>query len=180
MKTRLSFLALALIGTAAHAAPFSGPIVGAQVDFTRYRDAGTAEKTATSPNLLVGYGFDYGNRFIGEVNAEVQLGKSSKAAIDEYDGAEMKRKSHTALAYQHGYLINPNLLGYGKVRYSYGKMEWDNEGDFTVKGPGIGLGAKYALTPNVEVGAEYVFDRISDGDHRVNTHNVGINLGYRF
>lgn len=192
-KLGLTLLA-GLISTSAFSAPvgntFTGFGVGLDLTTTKYKEEGT--KRATGVGIIADYGFDFGNNFVGLVEGKVKFNKSKlldRKDADEYTHVDEKWRAN--LSYLQGYRVLPDLLPYVKVSYVATKLEADDKEVFmggsytsheedTGNGFGLGLGLKYAVSSNFEVGAEYLRSRIKfDGEH-VNTDTFGANATYRF
>lgn len=92
---------------------------------------------------------------------------------------EVKQKSDFGLSYVQGYRLTNDVLAYGKVGYRYGKFD-SPAGETNMDGVGYGLGAKYAVTPNVEVGAEWEQARFKKDDLKVKNNSFMATVGYRF
>ncbi|MDH2998799.1 hypothetical protein A1D22_02880 [Pasteurellaceae bacterium LFhippo2] len=171
---KLTLVALAtLFSASAFAAPvgqtFTG--VGAGVDLTtvKYKSAGLQGKQATGASVIVDYGMDYGNNLVGIVEGKVKAG-STKIFHDT------KQKSQYSVAYEQGYRVLPDLLPYAKVDYSVSKVS--NVG--TVQGFGIGAGAKYAVSNDVEVGVQYMRSNLRGHGTKLNGNGYSATAAYRF
>lgn len=87
--------------------------------------------------------------------------------------------------------MTEQFVPYGKVDYRLSQVKHtvqsletqDSESlKDNMKGFGFGLGAKYAITPNVEIGAEYMHNRLKTqkSKDKVSSHNVSLGAAYRF
>lgn len=166
-----------IIATLASASAFAAPVgetftgVGAGIDLTtvKYKSAGLAGKQATGANLVVDYGIDYGNNLVGFAEGKVKLG-STKIFND------VKQKSQYSLAYLQGYRVLPDLLPYAKLNYSFSKV-----GDIgSFKGIGYGVGAKYAVSNDIEVGAEYMRSNLKHSGTKLKGNAFSATAAYRF
>ena len=198
---KLSLLILgALASASVLAAPadknFTGASVGAEIGTTKYKVKNAdverlSAKNTTDLALTGGYGFEYGDsNFVGEVGAKAKV-NSSKALTyqDENIQGKVKEKQRLSVGYSQGYRVTSDLMPYAKVDYIHSRMKStdnDGKGKESFNGVGFGVGAKYAVAPNVEIGAEYVHSRLrgkkdSDGD-RLKLHGNSFNTGvsYRF
>lgn len=179
-----TLIAGSVISASAIAAPagqtFVGPSIGLQLNSEKFKnsDVGGDAKRSTSVELIGDYGFDFGNNFVGLAQAGIQLGKSSKIA--EYYGSNLKRTRNFSIGYAQGYRVLPNLLPYVKLNYDYGKAKWSYGDSGTVKGFGYGVGAKYALSQNVELGVEYTRQHSKDSDNTAKSNVFSFLASYRF
>ncbi len=169
----LTVLALAgLFSVSAFAAPvgntFTGVGVGVDLTTVKYKVDGVKGKQSTGPALVVDYGMDYGDNFVGVVQGKVKVG-STKVFSD------VKQKTKYTVAYQQGYRVASDLLPYVKVDVAQSKV-----GDTNFRGYGYGAGAKYAVSSNVEVGAEYTRSNLRKSGAKLKGNEFTANLGYRF
>lgn len=170
---KLVALAVALTSASAFSAPvgqtFNGVGVGIDLTTIKYKSAGLEGKQATGANLVVDYAIDYGDNFIGIAEAKAKLG-SSKIFNDT------KQKSQYSLGYEQGYRVLPDLLPYVKVNYSLSKV-----GDVgTFKGFGYGLGTKYAVSNDIEVGVEYLRSNLKYSGTKLKGNAFSASAAYRF
>ena len=167
------FALAALSSVSAFAAPvgetFTG--VGVGVDFTtvKYKSAGLEGKQASGANLVVDYGIDYGDNFVGLPEVKAKLG-SSKIFNDT------KQKSQYSVGYAQGYRVLPDLLPYAKVNYSFSKVSEVG----TFKGFGYGVGAKYAVSNDIEIGAEYLRSNLKYSGTKLKGNAFSASAAYRF
>lgn len=188
---KLALVALLGLSSAAIAAPvgetFTGWGVGADLTSTKYQ--GT--KRITGFGIGVDYGFDYGNNLVGLVEGKLKLNNStladSKSATHSF---LLKEQFRLNVSYLQGYRVLPNLLPYIKVGYAVAKYKEENHiytlnGSYatstsgTASGFNLGIGAKYAVSSNFEIGAEYVQGNMKFGSSR-EVHSLGANATYRF
>ena len=170
---KLAMVTLAFASSAAFAAPvgetFTG--VGAGLDLTtvKYKSAGLEGKQATGVNLVVDYGMDYGHNLVGLVEGKAKLG-SSKIFND------VKQKTQFSAGYLQGYRVLPDLLPYAKLNYSVSKV-----GDIgSFKGFGYGAGVKYAVSNDIEIGAEYLRSNLKHSGTKLKGNAFSASAAYRF
>lgn len=170
---KLAVIIATLASASAFAAPvgqtFTGAGVGIDLTTVKYKSAGLAGKQATGANLVVDYGFDYGNELVGFAEGKAKLG-STKIFND------VKQKSQYSAAYLQGYRVLPDLLPYAKVNYSVSKVS--QIGSF--KGIGYGVGAKYAVSNDIEVGAEYMRSNLKHSGTKLKGNAFSASAAYRF
>lgn len=145
--------------------------IGTGLDLTtiKYKNSHLQGKQSTGLHLIVNYGIDYGHDFVGLIEGKIKLG-SSKIFNDT------KQKSHYTLSYAQGYRALPNLLPYVKLNYNISKVS--NIG--SVKGIGYGMGVKYAVSNDIELGIEYTRSNLKYGKSKVAGNAFGANASYRF
>lgn len=170
---KLTFIALAsLLSANTFAAPvgntFTGVGVGVDVTTAKYKVDGVKGKQSTGPVLVVDYGIDQTNNFVGIVQGKAKIG-STKVFSD------VKQKNKYTIAYQQGYRVGADLLPYVKVDASSSKV-----GDQTFRGFGFGAGAKYAVSSDVEIGAEYTRDNLKRSGTKLKGNEFSANATYRF
>ncbi|MDD0823436.1 porin family protein [Mannheimia sp. AT1] len=166
-------LALAcLFSVNAFAAPvgntFTGVGVGVDLATTKYKVDGVKGKQSTGPALIVDYGIEQGNNFVGIVQGKAKIG-STKVFND------VKQKNKYTIAYQQGYRVGSDLLPYIKVDASSSKV-----GNETFRGFGFGAGAKYAVSSDIEIGAEYTRDNLKRSGTKLRGNVFSANAAYRF
>jgi len=76
--------------------------------------------------------------------------------------------------------LTDNALAYGKVGYHYGRFDNLGAKRNNMNGLGYGVGAKYAVAPNVEVGAEWEQTRYKKDNLKVHNNSYMATVGYRF
>ncbi|QIW15328.1 hypothetical protein A4G20_02755 [Pasteurellaceae bacterium RH1A] len=196
---KLTVLALAgLFSTAAMAAPvgstFTGWGAGLDVTSTKYTDL----KQATGVGVVVDYGIDYGNNWVGIIEGKVKLNSSTLLNENDATGhAQIKEKFRASVGYLQGYRVTPAFLPYVKAAYVATKLEGSSSSNVvfedgtvihrssesvseTKGGLGLGVGAKYAVSSNVELGAEYLHTRIKFDGETLKGNTFGVNATYRF
>ncbi|KLT72210.1 membrane protein [Neisseria arctica] len=182
-----ALLAVVALGTsvAAVAAPlattFTGPAVelGAGVSKTDLKNGDWNEKSKADISLRGNYLVDYGSNWIG--GGEVAYKPLSRTIASDGD-ATAKQKYDLSASYVQGYRVASDALVYGKLGYHYGRFDSSSDKNFKggINGLGYGLGAKYAVAPNVEVGAEWEQVRYKDGDAKATNNSYMATVGYRF
>lgn len=183
---------LGLISTAAVAAPvgstFTGFGAGIDLTSTKYEDT----KRATGVGIVADYGIDYGNNFVGLIEGKVKL-NSSKLVEERNEGnhSDLSEKWRANVSYLQGYRVLPDLLPYVKVGYSVTKFKatdrfFTQSGvvntsiSETKSGLNAGLGVKYAISSNFEVGAEYLRGQIKFDGEKLKSNTFSANATYRF
>ncbi|SSY70369.1 porin family protein [Alysiella crassa] len=182
----MSVLAM-LSANAMAAGNFTGASVGLDVEAARYQDkmAGLDSKASGSAILKGDVGFDYGNNLVGILETRAKL-HSSKVLKENKDfSGSAKQKDKYTLGYAQGYRVTSDLLPYVKVEYQNSKVAFsDSEvsDNFSKRfnGFGVGVGTKYAITSNVEAGAEYVYSRLKKGDDKLSGNAFSVGVAYRF
>lgn len=170
---KLAVIFATLAASSAMAAPvgetFTGVGVGVDLTTVKYKSAGLEGKQATGANLVVDYAMDYGDNFVGIVEGKAKLG-STKILNDT------KQKTQFSAGYAQGYRVLPDLLPYVKANYNLSKV-----GDIgTFKGISYGAGAKYAVSNDIEIGAEYQRSNLKYQGTKLKGNAVGANAAYRF
>lgn len=192
MKKLLLATLIGLGSTAAFAVPMSNTFTGfgAGIDLTstKYEEV----KRANGVGLSIDYGIDYGNNFVGLIESKVKL-NSSKLVEEKNatDNNEVSEKWRASVSYLQGYRVLPDLLPYVKVGFSVTKFKAEDRETTgsgsrhvsiseTKSGFNYGLGAKYSVSSNFEVGAEYLRGRIKFDSESINSNTFGVNATYRF
>ena len=161
MKHIAALIVAGAFSASAIAAPvgetFTGVGVGVDLTSAKYKVDGIKGKQSTGPALVVDYGMDYGNNLVGVVQGKAKLG-STKVFSD------VKQNR-----------VGADLLPYVKVDATSSKV-----GDETFRGYGYGAGAKYAVSSNVEVGAEYTRNNLKRSGTKLRGNDFTANVGYRF
>ena len=93
---------------------------------------------------------------------------------------EAKQKYDLSASYIQGYRVTSDAMLYGKVGYHYGRFENPRGDAQGMNGLGYGLGAKYAVTPNVEVGGEWEQVRYKKSGDKATNNAFMATVGYRF
>lgn len=170
---KLSLLLIGLLSSSAFSAPvgqtFNGTGVGLDLTTIKYKNSGLEGKQATGANFVADYALDYGDNFIGLVEGKVKLG-STKIFND------VTQKSLFSAGYAQGYRVMPDLLPYVKANYSVSKVS--DIGN--MKGLGYGLGAKYAVSNDIEIGAEYLRSNLKHSGTKLTGNAFSTSASYRF
>ena len=138
----------------------AGLEVGAGATKSDVRNVNLNEKTKGDVAVRGSYNTQFGqSNWIGGVEAGVK-------PLHRKIAGNAKQKVDANVSYVQGYRLTDNALAYGKVGYHYGRF--DN------------LGAKYAVAPNVEVGAEWEQTRYKKDNLKVHNNSYMATVGYRF
>ena len=187
---KLSILILGTLASASVlAAPapktFTGASVGSEIGTTKYKAGGVSGKNSSDFNLTAGYGFEYGDTgFVGSVEGKV---KPIKSRVFKGANGDIKEKARYGVSYSQGYRVTNDLLPYARIGFTESRLESSSKSKHKARGYDVGLGAKYAVAPNVEVGVEYVHSELrstkknADGSRsklKGNGFNTGVS--YRF
>jgi opacity protein-like surface antigen len=212
MKKLLCLAALLPTVTLAGEAPFTGGFLGGEINFNKqdfsipYDELGygyyfDGKYTAKSSNttgfaVLGGYGFDYGNDFIGIIEGKLSVTgtkvKGERLCYRCENGKIAREYLNVSTGYLQGYRITDRVLPYVKVSLNtavldvkdlpYNSSRVSKEDDITgVYGFGYGFGAKVALNSDLELGAEWLKTDMRGSNHlKVKNKTVGVNLVYKF
>ncbi|MCK3656371.1 hypothetical protein A4G19_11675 [Pasteurellaceae bacterium Macca] len=190
MKKILPLLAIASFSSVAMADNFTGFGVGLEVQKNKYTlKSGNDEvrlvgKRPTSLNLPLSYGFRFGSsNFIGNAELKPLLSGGKFFEGKDINGNKLtgKFKYLGNINYAQGYQLG-NFLPYVKVGVISGKWKIGNETG-KVRGAHYGLGTKYALTNNLELGLEFMRGHLkdkSDKTAKIRVNEFSTNLTYRF
>lgn len=192
MKKLALIAVLGLSSSLAMAAPvgetFKGWGAGVDLTSTKVKDG----KRATGFGLVGDYGFDYGNNLVGLVEGKVKFNDSKFVDVKtSHTRTTVTEKFRVSAGYLQGYRVLPDLLPYVKVSYSVAKFKGQHQYEFaghrasnevssTAGSFGYGLGLKYAVSSNFEVGAEYLRNTGKFEGHRLKANTLGANATYRF
>lgn len=195
MKKVTALVLGALMSASVLAAPtgksFTGASVGVEIGTTKYKIKGsdTSGKNTKDLTLTGGYAFEYGDsQLVGEVGGKAKV-PASKAFTYEKEGKEgkVKEQQRLSVGYSQGYRVTDDLMPYAKVDYIHSRFKDNLGGDkVSANGVGVGVGAKYQVAPNVEVGAEYMHSRLrgekdSDGYRpKLQGNSFSTGVSYRF
>ncbi|WP_416191672.1 outer membrane protein [Neisseria sp. CCUG12390] len=184
-KTLLTTLILTA-AAAATAAPLNqnGTFTGPAVEI----GAGATKSDVKNTNLNEDYEGDvairgshtaqFGNsNWIG--GAEIAV-KPLHRTVATGTAGDVKQKVDASVSYIQGYRLTDDVMAYGKVGYHYGKFKGPDDGSRNMNGVGYGAGVKYAVTPNVEVGAEWEQTRFKKDDSKIHNNGFMATAAYRF
>lgn len=179
---------------------FTGFGVGMDIGVSRYNDA-NADIMDVQPlkyryigdvELTGSYGFDYGEDFIGMIEARAKLGTSRIAGVTSSTrrttgiNGSLEEKNRVSVAYLQGYMVTPNFMPYAKLAYIHTRLRVNADVHGTsissktnAEGFGIGVGAKYAVNNNVEVGGEYLHTRFRGEKLKGNSLSMGATYRFR-
>lgn len=190
-KLALSVL-LGVVSTATFAAPvgstFAGWGVGVDLTSTKYEGL----KRATGVGAIVDYGIDYGNDLVGVIEGKVKFNSSRLQDSRAYGvSTEVNEKWRAGVSYLQGYRVLPDLLPYVKVGYTLTQTDvklrstmpgssYQRSVSNTGNGLAVGIGTKYAVSSNFELGAEYLRSRATFDGLGKNANTLGANATYRF
>ena len=152
----------------------AGLEVGAGVTKSDVRNAKLNEKTKGDVAVRGSYNTQFGqSNWIGGVEAGVK-------PLHRKIAGNAKQKVDANVSYVQGYRLTDDVMAYGKVGYHYGRFNNLDAKRTNMNGLGYGVGAKYAVTPNVEVGAEWEQTRYKKDDLKVHNNSYMATVGYRF
>ena len=186
------------LATAASAAPFDGPFVGAQVGWQseKMRDVKSSfgvapvdeKKESVTGGIFAGYDKAINARFV--VGAEAGLNFASddevqaSAAGNNYS---IDPKYSFDLTARAGYLVNPQTLIYVRGGYTNARVHTtvtnaagiksasDNEDGWLA-----GAGVERQITQNVSARVEYRYSKFGENGGKDQRHRVLAGLSYRF
>lgn len=192
MKKLALIAVLGLSSSLAMAAPvgetFTGWGAGVDLTSTKLKHG----KRATGFGLVGDYGFDYGNNLVGLVEGKLKFNDSKFVDVKtNYARATLKEGFRISAGYLQGYRVLPDLLPYVKLSYSISKFKSEYEyraggysashsSSSTASSLGYGLGVKYAVSSNFELGAEYLRNTGKFEGHSLKANTFGANATYRF
>jgi hypothetical protein len=190
---KTSLLGLALVSTASMAelADFTGPEVGATLAVSngKLKTSGKSlSDTSAGVALHGGYVLEATKDIAVLFGIDYNLSnvKSGTGESEDKEGRQkIYFKNPYSLSLGAGSLVNDNSLAYAKVsyesaKYSYGKT------NFTLKGYGLGAGARYLLNKTTYVQAELKYTKYTKAagknidDATVSNTQFNIGLGMMF
>ena len=152
----------------------AGLEVGAGATKSDVRNVNLNEKTKGEVAVRGSYNTQFGQtNWIGGVEAGVK-------PLNRKIAGNAKQKVDANVSYVQGYRFNDDVMAYGKVGYHYGRFDNLGAKRNNMNGLGYGVGAKYAVAPNVEVGAEWEQTRYKKDDLKVHNNSYMATVGYRF
>lgn len=200
-KITFALLALGSISTASANGVFEGWSFGAELNTTKHAfsvsnaaiSAGqTGKFTAkgshkTGVAVVGGYGFALGQSdFVGQVEGKIRTAESHTRA---QNARISKEKWGASVAYAQGYRLS-NVMPYVKVSLNSSAFSTNQDalcgtrctiGNHAARGIGVGGGVKYAVNPQVELGADYHRTYLKGRNSiKIKTETVGVNAAYRF
>jgi hypothetical protein len=194
MKTLIksSLLGLALVSTASMAelADFTGPEVGATLAISngKLKSGGTSvSDTSAGVALHGGYGIEATKDIAVLFGIDYNLSNVKSGTGESEDEGRQKIyfKNPYSLSVGAGSLVNDNTLAYGKVSYESAKFSY-GKNNSTLKGYGLGAGARYLLNKTTYVQAELKYTKYTKNagknieDATVSNTQFNIGLGVMF
>lgn len=196
---QLAIIALvAACASSAYANNFSGFGVGVELGTQKYNadipdenlnpDDYIDSKNTFASNLNLSYALPHDNKLVSLFEAEVSLNQPELLTLTGANySANLKLDREFTVGYGLGYQVTNNILPYAKLNYVHQNFEandTDNdEWTFKTNGFGVNLGAKYAVNPNIELGAEYSFSQTktkTDVKETYKANRLNIGATYRF
>ncbi|WP_109428535.1 porin family protein [Aggregatibacter kilianii] len=182
--TLLALSAAVLVSTSAVASDFTGFGLGVGVGTTKYKDA----KRISNVDLIGDYGIDYGNNLVGVIEGKLKLNNSTlhnENGINYHH--KLTEKTRLGVSYLQGYRVTPNVLPYAKLGLQTTKFKrevrhgsrYATHSD-TQNGIGFGAGVKASLTPNFELGVEYLRTHDKFDGEKLRGNTFSTNATYRF
>jgi outer membrane immunogenic protein len=146
------------------AAPFTGPRAGVTVGYDSLENEGVSYGVSAGYDVALTPSITFG--------PEVTLGDSSV----DFAGTEVSRD--LAASVRLGYILNPQVLAFGKVGYASTRIEASNSNaGFALEGVRFGGGLEYAFNGNAYISAEYQRTEYEDNLSR----DAGVvSIGFRF
>lgn len=184
--------------SAASAAPFDGPYVGAQVGWQseKMRDVksslGTVpvdeNKRSVTGGLFAGYDKTINGRFV--VGAEAGIDFASDNEVTTSAGGasySVDPKYSFDLTARAGYLVNPQTLIYARGGYTNDRVRTTvtnaagvGSASNSQDGWVVGGGVERVIAQNVSARLEYRYSKLSEGEGKDYRHRVLAGLSYRF
>lgn len=167
MKHLITAAILAIAPLTAHAEDnWTGFHVGLQAGHSNVTSAGPDLGNATL-GLHAGYLHDFGRYVLGgelayDAGAEMQTG----GRVQKADTLRLKLKG----GYDFGRTLVYGVVGAARLDASSG----------TINGHSVGLGAAYAVSERVILGAEYLHDSFDSNAQKTKADTVSLRLSYKF
>ena len=184
--------------SAASAAPFDGPFVGAQVGWQseKMRDTkssfGTVpvddKKQSVSGGVFAGYDKTINGRFVVGAEGGIDFGSDdtvqSNVAGSNYS---IDPKYSFDLTARAGFLVNPQTLLYVRGGYTNARVRTTitdaagiQSASDSQDGWLAGAGVERQIAQNVSARVEYRYSKLSEGDGKDQRNRVLAGLSYRF
>lgn len=164
-----------------------------KVEYGGFLNGQSSSKTDLASDLQFNYGIAAGGNWVIGLGASYDLNNRKFGTVNYTDGgqqtANVKLKEHWSLFVTPGYLVQPDLLVYGKLAYHSAKADIHDtdvgNGTSNHQGVGYGVGVSYALTRAVELGAEVQYVSLSRESANLSNGKPSfteamVRLGYRF
>lgn len=138
--------------------------------------------------LMGGYGIDFGNDFVGLVEAKLRF---NNAKTKSYDTYVTKSYFESEFAYLQGFRINNVALPYVKLGANallfklnddqINRSRVQQQRDGIAVGLSYGAGVRFNLSQGLNLGIEYSKANLRDSNKmRFKNDNLGLNLTYHF
>ncbi len=146
------------------AAPFTGPRAGVTVGYDSLGNEGVSYGVSAGYDVALTPSITFG--------PEVTLGDST------VDSAGVEVSRDLAASVRLGYVLNPQVLFFGKVGYANTRLEVANSNDgASLEGVRFGGGLEYAFNGNAYISAEYQRTEYENEGSR----DAGVvSIGFRF
>jgi outer membrane immunogenic protein len=189
---------VAAFASAASAAPFDGPYVGAQIGWQseKMRDVKSSfgivpvdqNKDSVTGGIFVGYDKTINDRFV--VGAEGGVDFASDNEVTTSAGGtsySVDPKYSFDLTARAGYLVDPQTLIYARGGYTNARVRTTltdaagvSRASNSQDGWVVGGGVERVIAQNVSARLEYRYSKLSEGDGKDYRHRVLAGLSYRF
>lgn len=172
-KYVLASVALALSMGVANAddSKFDGAYAGVQGSYSKL-DGGDVDLDGFAGGAFGGYGKSFGNWYVGgELSADYSKVDGSTSGVD------VEKKYGYGAAVRAGYLVTPNILGYGVAGWERGKFEANAGGakvSDDLNGLRVGIGAETFVHDKVSLRTEVNYVNWEEGAGDEWRANVGV------